>query len=309
MIADLFRHVEEGCRLEELLVVVLALLRQCAFEYGDGLRPRGVSVAVDEKALALCRHLLHPRCILVWEGRRVVVHIVARCRLTDDEDHRTGRTCRECVLRIYDERCISLILMQPIRLRLLDIRCDIVVKTCDRALRDERDVHARRDDHDEDETAHARSLRARIYMTCEREIAAVGEVDKQKQEEYNERCGQNPHSRLDIVARLVPVRQIECHERGGTECVPDRHIVGDLGKRDERHEKAEYGEQCRRQTFVPEVKENAAKCGENKHTRRPDEKVIEDQRAIPVLPIRPRIEKRECQTPEQSRNHRSDHAA
>ena len=107
----------------------------------------------------------------------------------------------------------------------------------------------------------------------------------------------------------MPICQVECHEGGGTECVPDRHIVGDLRERDERHEKAEHGKQCRRQTFAPEVKENAAKCREDKHTRCPDEEVIEDQRAIPVLPIRPRIEKRKGQTPEQPRHHRSDHAS
>jgi len=104
----------------------------------------------------------------------------------------------------------------------------------------------------------------------------------------------------------VPVRQIECHERGGAECVPDSHIVGDLRERDERHEAAEHGEERRRQPPMPKVEKDTAQCREHEHIRRPDEKVIEDQRAIPVLLIRPRIEKRKGKAPEQPGHHRPE---
>ena len=76
LVADLLRHIEDRRRLIELLVVVLALLRQRALQHGDGLRPRGVDILIDQESVP-ARHALQPRRILVREGGRVVVHIVA----------------------------------------------------------------------------------------------------------------------------------------------------------------------------------------------------------------------------------------
>ena len=59
--------------------------------------------------------------------------------------------------------------------------------------------------------------------------------------------------------------------------MPDRHIVRDLHQRDERHEKAEHGEQCRRHAAMTEPQERPAECGERDHLRRPDKKVKVDQ--------------------------------
>ena len=102
MITDLLRHVDQRRRFEELLVVVLALLRQRTLEDGDRLRPCGVGVLIDEEAVAL-RHALEPRRILIREARRIVVHVVARSRLADDEDHRARRACSERILHVDDE--------------------------------------------------------------------------------------------------------------------------------------------------------------------------------------------------------------
>ena len=91
--------------------------------------------------------------------------------------------------------------------------------------------------------------------------------------------------------------------------MPDRHIVRDLRQRDERHEKAEHGEQCRRHAPMAEPQERPAECGERDHLRGPDEEVKVDQRLVPVLMVRPRIEQWERQTPEQPRHHRPEHSA
>ena len=102
MITDLLRHVDQRRRLEELLVVVLALLRQRTLEDGDRLRPCGVGVLIDEEAVAL-RHALEPRRIVIREARRIVVHVVARSRLADDEDHGARRACSERILHVDDK--------------------------------------------------------------------------------------------------------------------------------------------------------------------------------------------------------------
>ena len=91
--------------------------------------------------------------------------------------------------------------------------------------------------------------------------------------------------------------------------MPDRHVVGNLRKRDEGHEKAEYGKKRCCQTFVSEVKEHTAKRCKHHDVGSPDQEVEENQRAVPVPRIRPRIEKRESQAPEQPRHHRPKHAA
>ena len=170
-------------------------------------------------------------------------------------------------------------------------------------------MHPCRDKHDRDQRSHARPLCTRIDALCKYEIAAVRKIDKQqKKKSYPDRR-QHAHRRLDIVPRLVPVREIQRHERGGTERMPDRHIVGDLREWNECHEKAEHREQRRGQSFASEVKENAAERGEHEHICRSDEEVKEDERAIPVPPIRPCVEQREGQAPEQPRHHRPDHPA
>ena len=111
MVADLLRNIENGRRLEELLVIVLTLLCQCTLQYWYGLRPAGIGVRIDVEALALCRHVLHPRSILIREARRIVVHIVPRSGLADNEDHRPRGACRKGILGINDERRISLVLI------------------------------------------------------------------------------------------------------------------------------------------------------------------------------------------------------
>ena len=170
-------------------------------------------------------------------------------------------------------------------------------------------MHGRRDEHDDKKRAHARTLGARIDAPAEHEIAAVREINEHEKAEHNGRCGPDAHSRLDVVPRLVPVRQIERHQRGWTQGMPDRHIVGNLRQRNEGHEEAEHGEQRRCQPPVSEVKEDAAECGEHEHIGRPDEEVIVDQRTVPRLLIRPSIEERERHAPEHAGNHRPDHAA
>ena len=110
LVADLLRHIEDRRRLIELLVVVLALLRQRALQHGDGLRPRGVDILIDQESVP-ARHALQPRRILVREPRRIGVHIVARRRLTDDEDHRPRRTRGKRILQINDERLVALALI------------------------------------------------------------------------------------------------------------------------------------------------------------------------------------------------------
>ena len=110
LVADLLRHIEDRRRLIELLVVVLALLRQRALQHGNGLRPRGVDILIDQESVP-ARHALQPRRILVREARRIGVHIVARRRLTDDEDHRPRRTCGKRILQINDERLVALALI------------------------------------------------------------------------------------------------------------------------------------------------------------------------------------------------------
>ena len=107
----------------------------------------------------------------------------------------------------------------------------------------------------------------------------------------------------------VPVRQIERHQRGWTQGMPDRHIVGDLRQRNEGHEEAEHGEQRRCQPPVSEMKEDAAERGEHEHIGRPDEEVIVDERAVPVLRVRPRVEQGERDAPEHARDERRAHAA
>ena len=91
--------------------------------------------------------------------------------------------------------------------------------------------------------------------------------------------------------------------------MPDRQIVSDLRQGDKCHEKAEHGEQRRRHAPMPEPQERAAERGERDHQRRPDQKIIVDQRLVPVLMIGPHIEQRERQTPEQPRHHCPKHPA
>ena len=110
LVADLLRHIEDRRRLIELLVVVLALLRQRALQHGNGLRPRGVDILIDQESVPP-RHALQPRRILVREPRRIGMHIVARRRLTDDEDHRPRRTRGKRILQINDERLVALTLI------------------------------------------------------------------------------------------------------------------------------------------------------------------------------------------------------
>ena len=76
LVADFFRNVENRCGFEELLVVVLALFGERALKDGDGLRPRGIGVLVEDEA-GIGGHLFHPRRIVVREARRINVHVVA----------------------------------------------------------------------------------------------------------------------------------------------------------------------------------------------------------------------------------------
>ena len=73
--------------------------------------------------------------------------------------------------------------------------------------------------------------------------------------------------------------------------------------------KAEHGKERRRQTSMPEVEEHTSKGSKNEYICRPDQEVKEDERAIPIPRIRPCVEKRERQAPEQPRHHRPKHTA
>ena len=76
-IARLFRDVEDGGRVEEFFVVVLALLRERALQHGHGLRPAGVSVREDVER-GILQLAVEPGRVLEREVRRERVHVVAR---------------------------------------------------------------------------------------------------------------------------------------------------------------------------------------------------------------------------------------
>ena len=126
--------------------------------------------------------------------------------------------------------------METVGLRLLHIIRDVLVDARDGALRDEDDVDGGGDDHDEDERAHARPLRRGINAAPERTKAPIGEINERQEPEHDEDGGDGADRGLDVIPRLVPVRQVERHERCGRERVPDGHIVRDLRHGDERHE-------------------------------------------------------------------------
>ena len=76
LVARLLRDVDERCRVEEFLAVVLALLRERALENGDGLRPARIDILKEEE-MVVCAHGALPGRVVVGVGRRVHLHIVA----------------------------------------------------------------------------------------------------------------------------------------------------------------------------------------------------------------------------------------
>ena len=126
LVADFLCHIENRCRLIELLVIVLTLLRQRTLQHGNGLRPCRVDILIDQEPVPP-RHALQPRRILIREARRIGMHIVTRCRFADDKDHRPRSARSKRILQIDDERLIAFALIQSIRLRFFDIRCHVFV--------------------------------------------------------------------------------------------------------------------------------------------------------------------------------------
>ena len=107
--------------------------------------------------------------------------------------------------------------------------------------------------------------------------------------------------RLDEIDALAPVREIERHERGGREAVPDDAVVGVL---DERHDERGEIEQREQRAAKPRMAgggERAREAHERQKDRRADDEVEADERLIPDALIRPGVEQRKGGAPAEPR--------
>ena len=75
LIAGLLGHVDDGGRIEELLAVVLALLRQSPLQHRHRLGPRGVGMMEDQEVVTF-RLGGKPGGILIGERGSISLHIV-----------------------------------------------------------------------------------------------------------------------------------------------------------------------------------------------------------------------------------------
>ena len=64
-------------------------------------------------------------------------------------------------------------------------------------------------------------------------MAAPAGVEEEREPRDDEAGGDDADVRLDEVDALAPVRQVERHQRGGREAVPDDEVVGVLDEGDD----------------------------------------------------------------------------
>ena len=192
-------------------------------------------------------------------------------------------------------------------LRLAHIVVDIRPKTRNRRLRQVEKERRERGAGEREERAHAPRRRLVLHAAAECAVRAVKEIPEDAEARENEERRSRADIRLDEVDALAPVREVERHERGGREAVPDHAVVGDLRERDQQAKEVEKREQSRDDPLMPDAKERRRERGEEDDLRRADDEVGADLRHIPVLMIRPCIEERERHAPREPRQEIRQH--
>lgn len=128
-------------------------------------------------------------------------------------------------------------------------------------------------------------------------VTAPAGVEEEREPRDDEAGGDDADIRFDEVDALAPVRQVERHQRGGREAVPDDEVVGVLDEGDDDAEEIQQRHEEGDDLLVPEPEERSFKRGEQEEERGADEEVEADLRHVPVLVVRPGVEQREGAAP------------
>ena len=301
LVAGFLGDVEDRGGFEEFLVVVLALFRQGALQGRDGLRPGRVGIP-EEDEVRVRGLLALPGRIVVFVVICVDLHVIARGRFADDDDDGAGGLGGQRLRAIDMHAVQALVMADAVCLGLRYVAVDILPEVSNRSLRQVPVKGAEHRYRQECNGTHAAGRRLLSQQTARKgHVAAPAGVEEEGEAEDDDGGRQNADVRFDEIDALAPVRQVEGHQGGRRQAVPDNAVVGKLDEGDDDADEVQERHEGGDDLLVTQAEQGGFQGCQQDEFRCADDEVEADLGHVPVLAVRPGVEQRKGCTPEQAR--------